>query len=282
MSNGTILIHLAGIPADLATMRTGLSIAGRFEANVRVLHVRRDAETAAAVGVGMGGGIVSPQVVETIRAEGETQAAQAKNVMEDCIAQSAVSFEARGLYVDWQDETGEIVSRIARSAMLSDLAVLTAPSATKDGQVNDAADAVLLESGRPALFVPRDWRTLSPTRAVIAWDNSRHAARALFDALPLLVKVEAVTVVEIADEPEDNDIRRVLELLRSHSISADAESIAPSGASVGATLLRYCDEKGADLLVMGSYGKHPMREFMFGGATEKVLHETRIPTLMSH
>ena len=121
----------------------------------------------------------------------------------------------------------------------------------------------------------------------IAWNGSREAARATFDALPLLADAEQVKVLALdqdgADGPEgftpSDEI--TLSLVR-HGISAEAASGSSVGRSTGEALLSHVAEQGGDLLVMGCYGHTRFREFIFGGATRHVLHNATVPVLMSH
>ena len=55
-----------------------------------------------------------------------------------------------------------------------------------------------MDSGRPALVIPRAGpATLPPRRAIVAWDGSREAARAASDAIPLLQSAELVLVLVV-------------------------------------------------------------------------------------
>jgi nucleotide-binding universal stress UspA family protein len=57
---------------------------------------------------------------------------------------------------------------------------------------------------------------------------------------------------------------------------------AQKGVGVGELLLAAARERGADLLVMGSYGHAPWRELLFGGATREVVGTSLLPLLLSH
>ena len=46
-------------------------------------------------------------------------------------------------------------------------------------------------------------------------------------------------------------------------------------------LSRTCDA-GADLIVMGAYGRSRLRELVLGGATRHLLRHMTVPVLMSH
>jgi nucleotide-binding universal stress UspA family protein len=60
------------------------------------------------------------------------------------------------------------------------------------------------------------------------------------------------------------------------------ETVALKGWPVGERLVADAVAAGADLLVMGAYGRSRMRETIFGGATRSVLHESALPVLMAH
>jgi nucleotide-binding universal stress UspA family protein len=56
-----------------------------------------------------------------------------------------------------------------------------------------------------------------------------------------------------------------------------------SGRARGRALLDYTREKGAGLLVMGSYGHGGLSNFLgLGGATSKVIASCPVPLLLAH
>jgi len=58
---------------------------------------------------------------------------------------------------------------------------------------------------------------------------------------------------------------------------------AVSGRARGRALLDYTHGKGADLLVMGAYGRGQVLSFLgLGGATGKVIASCRVPLLLAH
>ena len=77
---------------------------------------------------------------------------------------------------------------LARHARHTDLTVVGQADLAAHG-VDDTAltEAAFMDSGRPALVIPRaGTAVLPPRRALVAWDGSREAARAASDAIPLL------------------------------------------------------------------------------------------------
>lgn len=147
---------------------------------------------------------------------------------------------------------------------------------------------IAMECGRPVLLVPNDGRmSLPPKRVTVAWNGRREAARAVFDAMPLLVRAEDVNVVWINPEREhprvgDLPTAEICAALARHGVKVQGSQASAIGADVGPELLRQATVFGSDLLVMGCYGHSRLREFILGGASLYALRHMRLPILMSH
>ncbi len=152
----------------------------------------------------------------------------------------------------------------------------------------DVPDWLAMESGRPVLVVPKAGAD-DPIgeRILVAWNNSRESARAVFDALPLLTRAKEVTVlvVEEADKPETKGELAGAEIcatLARHGVKCTAQQAKPSRGDAGVELLAQVAAHKCDLLVMGCYGRSRLREFVLGGASRHVLQNATVPVLMSH
>ena len=149
-------------------------------------------------------------------------------------------------------------------------------------------EEVVLGSGRPTLVMPYIGGSSCPgERIVIAWDESREAARAVADAIPFLIQATAVWIVCIGEkvqsmtgEPSAGEALR--RFLADHDIVAKAECLYPDECSEGDVLLSRIVDFGADLLVMGCYGHTRLRELVLGGLTREILQHSTVPVLMSH
>jgi len=156
-----------------------------------------------------------------------------------------------------------------------------------DGQ-RSVAEAVIFASGRPVIvFRPghADLPCQGINTVVLAWDNSRTAARAMADALPLLKRAAKVTVLTVTNEKASATPgigRDVIRHLTLHGVNADIDEIDGGGKSIGATLDVYLERTSCDLLVMGAYGKSRVREFVLGGATAHVLARMKVPLFLAH
>jgi nucleotide-binding universal stress UspA family protein len=150
----------------------------------------------------------------------------------------------------------------------------------------DVADRAAVESGRPVLIIPNGRASdRIGSRVLVAWNGRREAARAAFDALPLLQQASAVRIVRVREDDAEVD-QPGADICRSlirHGVKVDRTAdIEAAGTSAGAALLADADMFDADLVVMGCYGHSRLREFVFGGATRHFLQKMRVPVLMSH
>jgi nucleotide-binding universal stress UspA family protein len=175
---------------------------------------------------------------------------------------------------------------LADHARLHDLVV----SGSEPGgllSVRALAEHLVFDSGRPAVVVPRAWHgPFRCDRVVVAWDNTRPAARALGDALPLLRSARAVTLVmaggEKAIDTSLGELDLVAALARRGVSGAAVQRIDQAGGSIGETLAAWARAQDADLLVAGAFGHSRLRQLVLGGVTRSLLDAPRLPVLLSH
>jgi nucleotide-binding universal stress UspA family protein len=151
-----------------------------------------------------------------------------------------------------------------------------------------SAEDLLLDSGRPVLVVPHAGRFATVgERVLIAWNASREAARAVNDALPLLEKAAAVTVLAVdpkiglAGHGQMPGADIAVHLAR-HGVTVSVEQTGASGLAVADVILNRAADRGADLIVMGGYGHARLREIVLGGVSRDILQRMTVPVLMSH
>jgi nucleotide-binding universal stress UspA family protein len=144
----------------------------------------------------------------------------------------------------------------------------------------------LFDSGRPILIVPYiQTKPLKLARAMVCWDGSRAAARALGDAMPFLIRSGAVDVVALADRaPKSEEIPEfdLAAHLARHGIVTKLQTIYAAGGDVTASILNHVENESVDLLIMGGYGHSRLREFVLGGVTRRILETMTVPVLLSH
>lgn len=175
---------------------------------------------------------------------------------------------------------------VAEQARTRDLCIV--PLAGRlDGQ-RSVAEAVVFGSGRPVLvFRPgvADLLNQGLSVVVLAWDGSRAAARAMADAIPVMLKAREVRVLTVVNEKADARPglgREAARHLNAHGVNAVVDEVDAGGRRIGQALEAYAASCRSDLLVMGAYGRSSLREFILGGATEHMLYDPKTPLLLAH
>ena len=198
----------------------------------------------------------------------------------------------RGFVGEWRDDEADafgVGDRVLQYARAADIVIASQSDPDWPGtDMLDVADRLAMESGRPVLIVPRtEIREHIGERVLVAWNARREAARAVFDALPILQRAKEVKVVWVNPQSEhetaqDIPAADICTTLARHGVACEATEQLQPRANVGETLLACAKDYGADLMVMGCYGHSRLREFVFGGASRHVLRKMSIPVLMSH
>lgn len=171
----------------------------------------------------------------------------------------------------------------------ADLTIAGQPASDHCLTLREAAlEGALLSSGRPVLLVPANWHgPINVRHAVVAWDASKEAARALSDAALFLDRADKTTIVVVDPMPGQAGFgpdpgADIAPVLARHCGNVELDSIPSSGASIAESVLGRAIDAGGDLIVMGGYGHSLLRESVFGGVTRQMIHETTIPLLLSH
>lgn len=279
MSFKTIVVHLNDQRRASQLLAPATALAAHFSAHLVGLHVFPGIPPVPAIAVPYGGEVIADALAgervetERIRTLFE-EASRGRPFVAEWRADKALHLDLAG-----------VVMEHGRAADL--IVAAQADPEWELAPVLDFPERLALESGRPVLTVPYAGRFESvPRRVVIAWDGRREAARAAFDALPLLAVAEVVTILTIARpgavaRNETPDLSLAAALAR-HGIKANVKQSVTAGMEVGEELLSRLADLGADLLVMGAYGHSRMRELVFGGATRHISRHMTVPTLFSH
>ena len=154
-----------------------------------------------------------------------------------------------------------------------------------DVSMEATAETVVFGSGRPTLLVPQDAAPSQFQHAMIAWDGSRVATRAVSDARDFLRLAKTVTIAVVTDEktlPEDNPGLKLVDYLDRHNINAAVALVQAQRRPIARALQDHALEIGADVMVMGAFGHSRMRDFVMGGATTGILRDLKLPALLSH
>jgi nucleotide-binding universal stress UspA family protein len=189
---------------------------------------------------------------------------------------------------DWVWRESDITESIISVGRLFDIVVLgqTDPDA-ESSLPRVLPDELVQALGRPVLIVPYTGNFTVFDHVMIAWNGTREAARAMHDAMFIIERADAVTVIEV-DAPGDPGTppsrlaEDVVAALKRHGVEAAAEPTVTDGTPVADIILSRAADLTADLIVMGGYGHSRLRELVLGGVSRSFLQEMTVPVLMSH
>jgi nucleotide-binding universal stress UspA family protein len=280
MSYKTILICLneVGRLAELTAAATCL--AQETGAHVSGLYVVPAVQVYPSVGFE-----AVPQVFEGNRSFFKANAQRVRQVFEEAMRCESLSHDFHLL----EARTPVIAEEVIAMGRSADVVVVSATDPEEiTGVERDFVEQVLMAVGRPVIVLPAkaDAR-LVLNKIVVGWDGGREAARAAFDALPLLKRAEKVLIVRV-DPQKDPALRGSIvgadlaQSLSRHGLNVETQGYPTEGLDEGQALMRCAEDNDCGLIVMGAYGHSRLAEFIFGGATRFVLNRMTRPVLMSH
>ncbi|MCJ8143764.1 universal stress protein [Ancylobacter sp. A5.8] len=225
----------------------------------------------------------STDFIEAQRAEGKRLADQAVARFGEATRSLEITGEVRTI----DGTPGGAAEQIAIMARLYDLAIVSQADPDNLGSEEVIAEAVLFDSGRPVLLVPRNQsKPFSAKRIMVAWDGGRASARAVAEARPLLEHadfVEAVVVDTGRNKPNALPGADLARHLSRHDKNVELRRLVPTGdEGIVDVLLKEVAARDIDLVVMGGYGHSRLREFVLGGVTRDMLDRMTVPLLLAH
>ena len=229
-----------------------------------------------------GAGYIPANVIDAQERDNEQATRAALDQFNAACARAGVSAEPLTLSASYGG-VGEQFGRIARRF---DLAVVGQAEPETSAVEEIIAESALFESGRPVIVVPYIQKgPLKLNNAMVCWDGSRAAARAIADSIPLLAKSERVDVVIVTNERGKQDEIEGADIgahLARHGLNVEIRRTALGDIDVADVLLSHAADAGSDFIVMGGYGHSRLREFVLGGVTRSILRSMTAPVLMAH
>lgn len=279
MTYKTILVHVADARRLEAVLSPSADLARRFGAHLIALGVLPPVIVEPAL---VPGGMVT--INDSQRKAFGDELARMRPVFEDTIKLGGIS----GEWIVGDAERGSVWSEVVEYGTGADLIVASQPDPHWTfSEIMEAPGDLVLNSGRPVLFIPNSGHhTGLGHKVVVAWNGKREATRAVHDALPILAKADHVSVLWVNPSADsaarDLPAADVCTGLARHGVKCEAVALERPGQTVTEAIAARIRQTNADLLVMGCYGHSRWRELVLGGATRQVLREMSVPVLMSH
>lgn len=259
MSIKSVLVVVQGGPGDTARLKEALVLARHHRAGVVALFVKTPAERRSADGT-------APADIASPDRRQADMTAVASEIAARTLAKQA------DVQLGWFCEEGDAAECAADHAVSSDLAIV-AP---------ELARTLVFLSAAPVLAFPDHATPGLPRKALIAWDGSREASRAVRDAVPLVSSASTIDVVAVDPLPNRSAAPYLGRALAHSDLKIRLHERSSGGRHPGTLLLQEASALNADLIVMGAYGHASIRDPVLGGATDVILKSSGIPLLLAH
>ncbi|WP_425051432.1 universal stress protein [Psychromarinibacter sp. S121] len=279
MSYKTIATIVTDLEKDRWALEAAIALATREEAHLDVLCLGVDRTQPGFYYSG-----ASAVVLQDNLAQAQAEVATLEKAVEAKLAMVGLPFAIRA-------STTQIAAMsplVAYRTRLADIVVLPKPYGEgKNVETEAVLEAALFNGSVPVLVIP-DGTELpaSFSNVVIGWNESSESLRAVRCALPFLKQADD-TCIAIVEPPAHGPDRsdpggELSQVLVRHGVRTEISVLAKSMPKISDIILRLCDDRGANLVVMGAYGHSRFREAILGGATRNMLENADIPVLMAH
>ncbi len=185
---------------------------------------------------------------------------------------------------NWDAQRGDFASCLTGAMHTADLVVLNrALTGFTNLDMRKIVGDVLMQGEALIVAVSEDCRAFPVgAPALIAWDGSETAMRAVQRGVPLLALAGSVTIFQAGALPgEAIPPAEAASYLARHGIKPEIE-IGPGSDGPAAQISHVAGRIGAAYCVMGAFGHSRLREALFGGVTRELLGSNGVPLILAH
>ncbi len=229
-------------------------------------------------------GVVSNDIWASEIQEGQAEAQVRAAQIEGWLAKRGAPGSVEAQYID----RATVTTLVARFARYADATLIPPQAEDVDVAIDWVTNGALFESGRPVILLPEGaFRFPQVDCAMIAWDASVEASKAVRDAIELMKGTKTVHAVLVDPVPsfDGHGAEPGADLaayLARHGISVTVHRLPSEGRDVASVLMRQATDFDVDLVVMGGFGHSRLRQRIFGGTTLSTVKAHTVPVLMSH
>jgi nucleotide-binding universal stress UspA family protein len=263
-------------PKSLGAMKTAIGLAAKLDGQLSV------AIGALEISVR---NTLSSGIVDRVVAEEGQRSRESAKALSGQIADLARGSGSAVHTEILSGSLGQITGQCAVRARIHGLVFAEAggPSEPLTGAL---IEPLLFESGRPVIVVPNGFSSeISLSHILIAWDGSEGAARAVWDAIPLLRQANTLEIATVVGEKELDEVPAANALAGMLTFLGKKITVTPlafDGNTAAGLIKQHAARTSAGLVVQGAYGRSRWSELILGGVTREMLHDCELPVLMSH
>jgi nucleotide-binding universal stress UspA family protein len=288
-----ILVPVFGYDADRAALDAALTLAKRGGAHISARHIKVDPMESVPLMVDVG--VAATELIEAVERHADTRSKTAAATFEawrsanNLTVDDTPTLRTNTITTAFKLLEGAEDELIIKYGRLTDIVVMGRPSGEEAGdQVLSRMEDALFGAGQPVLLVPNGMAQAALDKlvsgpALISWNGSIEATRAISQALDLLRGMGDVRVLSVKEGKKDrHPASDLVRYLAWEGVTA--AMIEPSHAAGGAAeqILATAKSLGAGFVLMGGYSHGRLRQLMLGGVTSHMMDHADLPVLMAH
>ena len=282
------LVPMANRPESRMTLKVAAELAAAQSGTLVGCHLRPHRDTDRgyrAKGLSLIGSADNDWQKELDERGSQSATEQAQDLFNELVQDKGFRLAKNtgsksGMAAVWQEKVGSPERLMALMGPTADLSVVARPQGY--GPVARMfLLAALLHSGRPVLVLPQKLRKTPGRKIAIGWNQGAEVCRIITTCMPLLQQAEKVTLISCGPEkqlgPKAAQMKRYL---ASWGVKSKVETTP--GKNEQKELMQAYKETGSDLLLMGAYSRSRFHQVVFGGMTEFLLWQARVPVIIQH
>jgi nucleotide-binding universal stress UspA family protein len=287
-----ILVPVFGYDADRAALDAALVLAKKSGAHILALHIKVDPMESVPLMVDVG--VAATELIEAVERHAATRGKAAGAMFEAWRSERGVAVDPNpslrtGITTSYQTEEGAEDELIIRFGRLTDLVVIGRPTGEEAGdQVLSRMEDALFGAGQPVLLVPGGlgqaaMEKLASGPALISWNGSIEATRAVSSAIDLLRGISHVRVLSIQEGKKDrHPAADLVHYLAWEGVAASVIGASATTGHAAEQILATAKSLQAGFVLMGGYSHGRLRQLVLGGVTSHMMDHADLPVLMAH
>ena len=277
MGYRNILVQIDDTAAARTRAAAAAGLAAKFGATLTGMFLRSAYVPAFVAGDAMS----AVTAVEAYVEERDRSAAKASTSARAAFETEIAPYN---ITAGWIEANGDDDESVLGAARQFDLTVFPQVASSALGGYAVSASHIGMGSGAPVLVLPeRGFQIPFGKRVLVAWKESREAARALRDAWPFLIAAEEVHFLTVLRNAPDGFGDLMQKNLEAHGCANIHMHVDRNDdIDIANAIQRHSGRVGADLIALGLYGHSRMREMLLGGVSRHMLDQLYLPLLISH
>jgi nucleotide-binding universal stress UspA family protein len=269
-----VLAVVDGTPSSLTAVDQAIAYAGLHGAALTIIVVTENLALAA---------VADPMAFAEVLTVSDAERKEHVAAVRERAKGAPVPVEVRGLF----EAPAQLPGLAKAEGQYADIAIIPGAGRWQSDGLRRRVTEALMFAGVPILVAPASWNPAPVIRAALGWNASLEAfraARVLLDLVEPDATIDVVVVDSLdghaSGQPAPGS--QIAGHLARHGHKAAVHAIGSADHGTSGALQLFACDQGADLLVIGGYGRSRAMEFILGGVTRELIARQQLPIVFVH